>query len=224
MTLRKSCPTRRYETFPSSNSSEVGQGSSNTSTTNTSNKSGLSVGQEAQRLATQGSWADNVFDSSSNDNFTPSSSTMGQDELVDTRQPMVDDPSDPPPIYRPTDTTVNTIPNSPVAVRSELVGHSHHSRHSSLSPSHVDDQAEESEAVAGACTPSSPLLEQGQRERIPFHDEARRFSRGDCKKGARSSRCKGATWFTLALLACLWLMIPSLMANDGVPLAPNVLC
>jgi hypothetical protein len=220
MTIRKSFSTRRYETFPSSNSSEVDQGSSNTSTTNTSNKTGLSVGQEAQRLATQGSWADNVFESSDN-NLTPSSSTMGQQDHVDAHKPMIDDPSDPPPLYTPTDTTVNTIPNSPVAVRSELVGHSHHSRHSSLSSSHAEDQSEESEAVGGACTPSSPLLEQGQRERLPFHDEVRRCYRGSCKKGARIHHCKRATWFTLALLACLWLMIPSLLASNGVPFTPT---
>jgi hypothetical protein len=88
MTIRKTFPPRDYETFSSSNASEAGQGSSDTPTTAESDKSRLSAAQEAQRLASQGSWADNVFRSPGT-TMTPPSTVDEEDRQEVQRTPNV---------------------------------------------------------------------------------------------------------------------------------------
>ena len=204
MTIRKQLPLRDYETFPSSTSSEAGQGSSDTPATTDSDKTRYSAAQEAQRLASQGSWADNVFRTPAT-TLTPSASTVDEDDRRQAQSQMGVYPSDPPPQYTPTDTTASTIPNSPIAARTE-VRSSHHPRRAS-SPSPAMGVIEEDS--------SSPLLEQGQGRSILPVDETPRWRDG-CTKDNPRRRFKKTCFFLFALVLCLWLMLPGLFAINKV--------
>ncbi len=204
MTIRKQLPLRDYDTFPSSTSSEVGQGSSDTPATRDSDKTRYSVAQEAQRLASQGSWADTVFRTPAA-TLTPSASTVDEDDRRLTQSHMGEDPSDPPPQYTPTDTTGSTIPSSPVAARAEV--RSSHRPRCASSPSPTMGVVQEDS--------SSPLLEHGRGRLVLPVDESPRWSDG-CKKNERMRRCKKTCFFAFALVLCLWLMLPGLFAMNKV--------
>ena len=208
MTIRKQLPLRDYETFPSSTSSEAGQGSSDTPATTASDKTRYSAAQEAQRLASRGSWADNVFRTPAT-TLTPSASTVDEDDRRQAQSQMGVYPSDPPPQYTPTDTTASTIPNSPVTVRAE-VRSSHHPRRASSPSSAMGVMEEDS---------SSPLLEQGQGPSILPVNESPRWRDG-CKKNDRRGRFKKTCFFLFALVLCLWLMLPGLFAINKVHMNP----
>jgi hypothetical protein len=218
MTIRKSFPPRDYETFPSSNNSEAGQGSSQTPASTDSDKTRLSAAHEAQRLASQGSWADNVFQTPGA-NLTPTTSTMGEQDRSGSQNDPNEYPSDPPPLYTPTDTTASTVPTSPVTARAEPVGTSQPPRRPSTPTLVTNEEVDEEQPRSGAYTPSSPLLERGEPNF--FQHDSIRWKDGCKNYGMR--RCKRAAWFTFALVACLWLMLPSLF-YDKVPTLPFPMC
>ena len=215
MVLRKQLPPREYDTFNSSNASEAGQGSSETTVSTKTDKSGLSAAHEAQRLASQGSWADNIFHTPGTI-ATPTASTVDGEER---REPLnvMGYPSDPPPQYTPTDTTANTAPNSPTTTRAEPVGTSPHPRRPSTSLPTGHEDAEEDQATAESHSPSSPLLERGDQHDDCYPQDPMRW-RGDCKKH-RMHRCKRIAWFTFAFILCMWIMIPSIFALSKVLLS-----
>jgi hypothetical protein len=216
MTIRKQLPLRAYDTFPSSTSSEAGQGSSETHPSTGSNKSRLSAAQEAQRLASQGSWADNVFRTPET-TATPTASTVDEEDRREMGTDHNEYLSDPPPQYTPTDTTASTIPNSPVTTRAELVGGTQPSRRPPTPPMATSEGADEEQSMPGAYTPSSPILEQGEPTFFQ-HDSVK--WKGGCKNN-HTRRCKKAAWFTFALVACLWLMLPSLSVYHKVFITPS---
>ena len=208
MTVRKQFPPRDYETFASSNASEVGQGTSETPSTTDSDKTSTtrySAAQEAQRLA-QGSWADNVFRTPAT-TATPAASTIGEEDMGRAQNVVQEDPSDPPPIYTPTDTAASTIPSSPTAVRSQPVGLSHTTQRPS-SPAPATRTETDEEQMAGDYSPSSPLLGQGRRP--PNFLEGHLATWKEGRKNERAHRRKKIAWFIFAVLICLWLMVPSL--------------
>ncbi|KIW50055.1 hypothetical protein, variant [Exophiala xenobiotica] len=116
MTVRKQYPPRNYETFPEEGASESQRSSS-------SDKS-RTAAAEAQRLGSLGSWADNFAGETPATNRTPTASTVDGDEVRNVQYPQLSqelDPSDPPPVYTPSDTTQSrppTEPASPVVQRS----------------------------------------------------------------------------------------------------------
>ncbi|KAK5236310.1 hypothetical protein LTR99_007636 [Exophiala xenobiotica] len=116
MTVRKQYPPRNYETFPE-------EGASESQTSSGSDKS-RTAAAEAQRLGSLGSWADNFAGETPATNRTPTASTVDGDEVRNVQYPQLSqepDPSDPPPVYTPSDTTASrppTEPASPVAQRS----------------------------------------------------------------------------------------------------------
>ncbi|KAK5248835.1 hypothetical protein LTR40_011699, partial [Exophiala xenobiotica] len=116
MTVRKQYPPRNYETFPE-------EGASESQTSSGSDKS-RTAAAEAQRLGSLGSWADNFAGQTPATNRTPTASTVDGDEVRNVQYPQLSqepDPSDPPPVYTPSDTTASrppTEPASPVAQRS----------------------------------------------------------------------------------------------------------
>jgi hypothetical protein len=212
MTIRKTFPPRDYETFSSSNASEAGQGSSDTPTTAESDKSRLSAAQEAQRLASQGSWADNVFRSPGTTMTPPS--TVDEEDRQEVQRTPNEYLSDPPPQYTPTDTTANTMPSSPVTVRAELVGGAQTPQHASSLPPTTEEEEEEDQPMPGAYSSSSPLLERADREPGFIGWDQAKWHSG-CKT-SRGRRFKKTCAFALALLACLWLMLPSLWVYNKV--------
>ncbi|KAJ9496903.1 hypothetical protein H2202_007680 [Exophiala xenobiotica] len=116
MTVRKQYPPRNYETFPE-------EGASESQTSSGSDKS-RTAAAEAQRLGSLGSWADNFAGETPATNRTSTASTVDGDEVRNVQYPQLSqepDPSDPPPVYTPSDTTASrppTEPASPVAQRS----------------------------------------------------------------------------------------------------------
>jgi hypothetical protein len=206
MTVRKQLPLREYDTFSSSASSHDGQGSSETGTTTDSDKSRLSAAHEAQRLASQGSWADNVFHTPGT-TLTPPS-TVDEEEQSNMGRPE-EMYSDPPPEYTPSDTAASTIPNSPAAQRSvpvrsgsSLPSPLHAPRRRTSTPLLEDGEGDDTNDSA----PTSPLLE---RDGQSSHHEPVRWERAPKKERVR--RFRRLAWFTIALSLCLWLMIPSLI-------------
>jgi hypothetical protein len=201
MTLKKK-PPRGYETFPSSANSTQEPQEFPLSPKSSSTRS---AGLEAQRLASSGLWIDNYI------NGTPPSSaatTMGaESEAYHSQQ---DDPSDPPPIYTPSETTVNSVPPSPTVARSEPVREPRSAAAGVQYPT-IHEEDDGADAGRGSYA-SSPLLERadpGQTE-----TRSRRCSRRSPEqKCSGKRRFKRACWFTCALVMCLWLMVPALMDN-----------
>ncbi|EXJ92485.1 hypothetical protein A1O3_01037 [Capronia epimyces CBS 606.96] len=121
MTIRKQSPRRKYGTFPQDSASEsdgsVGDGDSHTSYHQTDSDKSRSAAVEAQRLASQGSWADTFAGGTPATIQTPAASTVNGDEATNVQYPHLaqePDLSDPPPLYTPSDTTAP----SPVVARS----------------------------------------------------------------------------------------------------------
>ena len=208
MTIRKTNPPRSYETF-SSNSSDAGAATPQTSTS--SGTKSRSAAEEAQRLASQGSWGDNYINGTPITNATPAASTVDEteDRYGDRR-------NDPPPQYTPTDTVhTASLPSSPTAARQPPEPVRQTSSPSQSSPPPVagpDADHEEDQPMPGAYTPSSPLLESGEPT---YSYNNLRWSKDTCKSH-RYRRCKKACWFTFALALCLWLMLPVLWNCDKV--------
>lgn len=216
MTIRKQLPPRAYETFPESSSSDAGQGSSETPSTTDTDKSRLSAAQEAQRLGSQGLWADNVF-RTPDTTVTPTASTVEQVERGEMGTDPNLYPSDPPPQYTPTDTATSTIPNSPATTRAELVGTTQHFRHPSIPSVPAHDEADEAQSTPdGGYTPSSPLLEEGQSD--PSQQDSVRWKQG-CGNKRRIFSVKTVR-FVIAISICLWLMLPPLFYSHKVNIAP----
>ncbi|EXJ85582.1 hypothetical protein A1O1_05947 [Capronia coronata CBS 617.96] len=118
MTIRKQYPPRDYETSTGDTPSGADRlvDDSPTSYSQTDSDKSRSAAVEAQRLASQGSWADTFTGGTPATNQTPAASTVDGDERnlqfpLHSQEP---DPSDPPPLYTPSDTTVP----SPVIARS----------------------------------------------------------------------------------------------------------
>ncbi|KAJ9617523.1 hypothetical protein H2204_013709 [Knufia peltigerae] len=110
MTIRKQYPPRSYETF-----SEEGAASESASHTPSSSDKSRSAAAEAQRLASAGSWADNFAGETPATNRTPTASTVDGEESRDVHYPQLSqeiDPSDPPPMYTPSDTTQSQPPTT----------------------------------------------------------------------------------------------------------------
>ena len=211
MTIRKKVPPRSYETFPD-NASGAGAATPHSRTTSDSHKT-LSAAEEAQRLATQGSWGDNYLAGTPITNATPAASTADEteDRYGDPRYP-----ADPPPEYTPTDATQSpTSLPSPTVARQQVEPvrqPSSPSRPSSPPTAQPEATQVEDQPMPGTYTPSSPLLESGQPR---YHYNDVEWSRAKCKSH-RYRRCKKACWFTFALALCLWLMLPALLTHDKV--------
>lgn len=205
MTIRKTFPSRSYETFASENGSDAGATTPHSNATSDSQKTG-SAAQEAQRLATQGSWGDNYINGTPLTNATPTVSTVDEQE---DRYGDRTNPPDPPPMYTPTATSpVSPMRSSPVATRSEVDPVRHlSSTHPSL-PNAEHDVAHDDDdpPIPGAYTASSPLLEQ--------QTSYRPNDLGWCKTKHPRQRFRGACWFIFALALCLWLMLPILCSRD----------
>ena len=197
MTLKKKPIPRSYETF--SSSSEP----SDNSRTSNSDKTRISAGIEAQRLASQGLWSDNYI------NRTPlaNASEMGTEAEAFSRD---EDPADPPPIYTPSETTASTPP-SPVVARSQPQP----VREPRSSPEDVAYPAipEEPQEEVPSSDPyaSSPLLERAQPEPDVQPRRCSRRGNGQCKD--RRRRFRRVFWFSCALALCLWLMLPALIGD-----------
>lgn len=109
MTIRKQYPSRTYETFSEEDASEAA------SHTPSSSDKSRSAAAEAQRLASAGSWADNFAGETPATNRTPTASTVDDEETRDVQYPQLSreiDPSDPPPMYTPSDTTQSQPPTA----------------------------------------------------------------------------------------------------------------
>ncbi|EXJ54997.1 uncharacterized protein A1O5_12736 [Cladophialophora psammophila CBS 110553] len=128
MTIRKQYPSRNYETFPDDNDDSNTQSPTSYQRGGDADKS-RSAAAEAQRLGSQGSWADNFAGGTPATNRTPTASTVDGDEVRDLRYPphlsSDGDPSDPPPVYTPSASTQvgsqsPAAPASPVAARPNL--------------------------------------------------------------------------------------------------------
>ncbi|KAH0844149.1 hypothetical protein FOPE_08744 [Fonsecaea pedrosoi] len=125
MTIRKKNPSRNYETFQDDPDDSIRQSPTSYHQGGDADKS-RSAAAEAQRLGSQGSWADNFTGGTPATNRTPEASTVDGDEVRDTRYSHLssdEDPSDPPPIYTPSASTQvgsqsPAAPASPVAARS----------------------------------------------------------------------------------------------------------
>ncbi|OAP59205.1 hypothetical protein AYL99_06503 [Fonsecaea erecta] len=127
MTIRKQYPARSYDTFHDDRDDSVTQSPTSYRRGGDDDKS-RSAAAEAQRLGSQGSWADNFAGGTPATNPTPAASTVDGDEVRDIRYPHISsdgDPSDPPPVYTPSASTQvgaqsPAAPASPVAARSNL--------------------------------------------------------------------------------------------------------
>ncbi|OAL26233.1 hypothetical protein AYO22_04411 [Fonsecaea multimorphosa] len=128
MTIRKQYPARNYETFHDDADDSVTQSPTSYRRGGDDDKT-RSAAAEAQRLGSQGSWADNFAGGTPATNQTPAASTVDGDEVRDLRYQHFSsegDPSDPPPVYTPSASTqVGSLspaaaPASPVAARSNL--------------------------------------------------------------------------------------------------------
>ncbi|OAL40058.1 hypothetical protein AYO20_00476 [Fonsecaea nubica] len=125
MTIRKKNPSRSYETFQDDPDDSIRQSPTSYHQGGDADKS-RSAAAEAQRLGSQGSWADNFTGGTPTTNRTPEASTVDGDEVRDTGYSHLssdEDPSDPPPIYTPSASTQvgsqsPAAPASPVAARS----------------------------------------------------------------------------------------------------------
>lgn len=126
MTKHKQYPPRSYETFPDHPDESLTRSPASYQRGGDTDKS-RSAAAEAQRLGSQGSWADNLMGGGTPaTNRTPAASTVDGDEARDVRYPNVSrepDLSDPPPVYTPSASTqANSqspaTPSSPVAARS----------------------------------------------------------------------------------------------------------
>lgn len=148
MTIRKQYPPRSYETF-----SEEGAASESASHTPSSSDKSRSAAAEAQRLASAGSWADNFAGETPATNRTPTASTVDGEESRDVQYPQLSqeiDPSDPPPMYTPSDTTQSQPPTT------------------SASPNVQRAVPAQPEIVSAPSTLGSPSISHVQR---PFRDD-----------------------------------------------------
>lgn len=196
MTLKKKPLSRDYETFSSTSDPADG------STKSPSDTSRRSVGLKAQRLASRVLWDD----SNANRSPRPASPAMGAPEEAYSREEY---PSDPPPIYTPSETTADasSTPPSPVMSRSQPVGEPRSPVDPVAYPT-IHEEAEEQSPAAEAYA-SSPLLERAQTSSEDQPRRCGRWSRDAHKDGRR--RFRKACWFSCALAICLWLMLPALL-------------
>lgn len=223
MTLKKKNPSdrsRSYDTFEDSSAS---------SGPNTSSQKSDKVelpGEEAQRLtSSQGFWRDEDEQHQRQSSSRPQ--VMGNE--LEARGPYQDDPSDPPPIYTPSDTTATatSTPPSPVAARAQPhlqdVGDHPSSpttdSHFADQPSHQEAPAEPrrmSEEAEEDMYASSPLLERAEgHHQSQVARSSRCHWRSDYTKdqNCKRRRFKKGCWFAFALVLCLWLMIPGLISD-----------
>ncbi|KIW35057.1 uncharacterized protein PV07_01781 [Cladophialophora immunda] len=274
MTIRKQYPSRNYETFHDDADDSITQSPTSYQRGGDADKS-RSAAAEAQRLGSQGSWADNFAGGTPATNQTPAASTVDGDEVRDIRYPHLSsdgDPSDPPPVYTPSASTQvgsqsPAAPASPVAARSNLssipepvsapaatssssipqsspctsrdndeeegsssssgsVQHNHHSQHH-----HHDHHQHEEDADSDGLPVF--LQQHPRRNRLWFRAAVRgRGCRGGRRQAIRqcdrhkhrARRFKRICFVVLALVACLWLLIPGLcrsLKNDGRYQLPN---
>ncbi|KIX06208.1 uncharacterized protein Z518_04183 [Rhinocladiella mackenziei CBS 650.93] len=153
MTIHKQYPPRNYETFPEDTPSDSLTQSPASYHRGDADKT-RSAAAEAQRLGSQGSWADNFAGGTPATNRTPTASTVDGDEVRDVQYPHLPqepDPSDPPPVYTPSDTT-QAHSQSPATAASPVVTRS----------------GPISEPVSAPVTASSSSQSQAQR---PYRDE-----------------------------------------------------
>lgn len=117
MTIRKQYTPRNYETFADDDTSSPASQQAD------SDKS-RSAAVEAQRLGSQGSWADNLGGGTPATTMTPAASTVDADEVREVQYPRrPNELFDPPPVYTPSDTT-NPHSQSPAAPASPVVSRS----------------------------------------------------------------------------------------------------
>ncbi|KIW15334.1 hypothetical protein PV08_05380 [Exophiala spinifera] len=112
MTIRKQYPPRTYQGFPEE---EASDGASHTPSSSDKSRSAAA---EARRLASEGSWADNFAGETPATNRTPTASTVDDEESRGVQYPQLSheiDPSDPPPMYTPSDTTPSQPPTGPAS-------------------------------------------------------------------------------------------------------------
>ncbi|KIW78227.1 hypothetical protein Z517_08061 [Fonsecaea pedrosoi CBS 271.37] len=263
MTIRKKNPSRNYETFQDDPDDSIRQSPTSYHQGGDADKS-RSAAAEAQRLGSQGSWADNFTGGTPATNRTPEASTVDGDEVRDTRYSHLssdEDPSDPPPIYTPSASTQvgsqsPAAPASPVAARSTpssvpepvsapATASSSSNPQSCPCPSQSNDEEEGSLASESDshnrhhshdCREQEEdtdfeglpvfLQHHPQRARLWFRGHGkgrgcrgRRQAMRQCDRHKhRARRCKRLCFIFLALIACLWLMIPGLcrsLKNDG---------
>ncbi|RMZ77794.1 hypothetical protein DV737_g4214, partial [Chaetothyriales sp. CBS 132003] len=113
----QSLPPRNYDTFEGSASDVVATES--TAHSSASDSKSRSVAEEAQRLASQGSWGDNYINGTPLADATPAASTV--DEMEDHEAGHAHHPSDPPPEYTPIAATAQDLvtPVAPPAAQSD---------------------------------------------------------------------------------------------------------
>ncbi|KIW88749.1 uncharacterized protein Z519_10796 [Cladophialophora bantiana CBS 173.52] len=283
MTIRKQYPPRSYETFPDDNDDSITQSPTSYQRGGDADKS-RSAAAEAQRLGSQGSWADNFAGGTPATNRTPTASAVDGDEVRDLRYPphlsSDGDPSDPPPVYTPSASTQvgsqsPAAPASPVAARpnlspvpepvsasatascpsnpqsspcpfrdndeeegpssmSETVPHDHHSRHHDHHHYHHHHDHHQHEEDADSDSLPVFLQQHPRHKRTWCRTPGKARGCGGRGRGmrhcsrdkGRARRLKRTIFFLLALLACLWLLIPGfcrslknvlmfLLAQDG---------
>ncbi|RMZ91832.1 hypothetical protein DV736_g935, partial [Chaetothyriales sp. CBS 134916] len=106
-------PPRNYDTFEGSASDVATQSGTHNSASDSKSRS---AAEEAQRLASQGSWADSYINGTPIADATPASSTV--DEMEDLEAGNAHDPADPPPEYTPVATTRDLgTPITPLAAQ-----------------------------------------------------------------------------------------------------------
>lgn len=256
MTIRKQYPSRSYETF-SDNQDSLAQSPTSYQRGGDADKS-RSAAAEARRLASQGSWADNFTGGTPATDRTPLASTVDGEEDEEVRYPSMpqdDDPSDPPPVYTPSASTVvasqsPAVPASPVAARSvpepvsaPQTDPSPSNPSPSQSSSRYNDEEEgpsssleatqdeheehhhrhhhdgDRDAEADPDNVPASVQQQDRRKWIWCRRPGKaRSCRGRLRRGfghhrhdkRRARRVKKICFFTLALIACLWLLIPGL--------------
>jgi hypothetical protein len=202
MTLKKKPLSRDYSTFTSpSDTAENSQKSP-------SDTSRRSVGLEAQRLASRAFWAEDP----QNNESSSAVPNMGAQEEGYRRE---EDPSDPPPIYTPSETTADnsSTPPSPALARSQPEVNAVRQFPSSGSPTHTAIPEEENqEEPTQESYATSPLLERAQS--LPDGRPSRCPRWGSETHKRRPKRLSKACWFAFAVAALLWIMLPALCPDN----------
>ena len=201
MTLKKKSLSREYDTFSSSS------GPAHDSTKSPSDTSRRSVGLEAQRLASRGFWENDQ----THTDPTSTNPIMGTEEEAYPRGEEY--PSDPPPIYTPSETTASTPP-SPVVSRSQPVSHlvgDPRPPPTEPTPPTIPEETQEEQPSSESYT-TSPLLERAQTEPECRPFRCGRWNNTDAHK-QRRRRFRKTCWFSFALALCLWMMLPALFAD-----------
>jgi len=185
-----------------------------------------SAAEEAQRLASQGSWADHYVRGTPATSMTPAASTIDEEENQYGEYPSAEDPLDPPPIYTPSDTSASqslppASPGAPTSsVEAAVVGsptsRAPHVPSDSPGRTNLADARPQDTTVMPESFPPWFVGRQTGPEKFgpPPWGYRGRWRRQrwhqDPSRRERVHRSRRACCFLIALLVCLWLLVPGL--------------